>query len=371
MRVACDLRHLAPQLGLRLFGCRAIRSRRRLLRRRSIVAASCHLASSARYFSCVASKIDSLCQSVSSASKPMVVIMRRAKAAARADSRFKNRTSLAYQQEGAASSAPCRHRRPLRGVAVPRFPCFWKKHPAGGGAGTLAGRAVKITRLAVRSRAQPTNDMTQKITMKNLLFALAALGLAAPVSAQTAADSASPPTPTAAAPAPGPGSGRGLLGQAYTSLGYSYDDLAHSSVSLQGLRFEYNQPVTPGFDLKLGYTGARTSEFAGARDQQQSFDASAIAFIPETNWGRPYVDAGAAGSGRKTPASTPTRSSITWPRCSAGAGLPDGPAAASARNACLRSARCIGGCGIGCARTRASRSPWSSRRPSSMRWLSI
>lgn len=135
--------------------------------------------------------------------------------------------------------------------------------------------------------------MTQKITMKNLLFALAALGLAAPVSAQTAADSASPPTPTAAAPAPGPGSGRGLLGQAYTSLGYSYDDLAHSSVSLQGLRFEYNQPVTPGFDLKLGYTGARTPEFAGARDQQQSFDASAIAFIPETNWGRPYVDAGA------------------------------------------------------------------------------
>jgi opacity protein-like surface antigen len=126
--------------------------------------------------------------------------------------------------------------------------------------------------------------MTQKITMKNLLLALAALGLAASVSAQTTA---------AAAPTPGPGTGTGLLGQTYTSLGYSYDDLSHSSVNLQGLRFEYNQPLNTGFDLKLGYTGARTSEFSGTRDRQQSFDASAIAFIPETNWGRPYIDVGA------------------------------------------------------------------------------
>ena len=126
--------------------------------------------------------------------------------------------------------------------------------------------------------------------MKNLLLALAALGLAAPCPRKRPRIASRHPDGRRAVA--GPGTGRGLLGQTYTSLGYSYDDLAHSSVSLQGLRFEYNQPLNTGFDLKLGYTTARTSEFSGARDDQQSFDASAIAFIPETNWGRPYIDVG-------------------------------------------------------------------------------
>lgn len=127
--------------------------------------------------------------------------------------------------------------------------------------------------------------MNQKSNLKNLLLAAAVLSLAATAPAQSTG---------ASTPAPAPAPGTGLLGQTYTSLGYGYTDLTGTTVNQQNLRFEYNQPLNTGFDLKLGYTGARTSEFAGAqRNSQQSFDASAIAFVPETNWGRPYFLAGA------------------------------------------------------------------------------
>ena len=132
---------------------------------------------------------------------------------------------------------------------------------------------------------QTTNIMTQKTNLKFVLLAVAVLGLAATAPAQSTG---------VTAPASAPGTGTGLLGQTYTSLGYGYTDLAGTSVNQQNLRFEYNQPLNSGFDLKLGYTGAHTSLFAGTnRDSQQSFDANAIAFIPETNWGRPYFSAGA------------------------------------------------------------------------------
>jgi len=131
--------------------------------------------------------------------------------------------------------------------------------------------------------------MNQKFNLKTLLLAAAALSLAATAPAQsTGADTPAP------APAAAPGTGTGLLGQTYTSLGYGYTDLTGTTVNQQNLRFEYNQPLNTGFDLKLGYTGARTSEFAGTlRNSQQSVDANAIAFIPETNWGRPYLQVGA------------------------------------------------------------------------------
>jgi opacity protein-like surface antigen len=131
--------------------------------------------------------------------------------------------------------------------------------------------------------------MNQKSNLKILLLAAAALSLAATAPAQSTG--ASPPAPAAAA---NPGTGTGLLGQTYTSLGYGYTDLTGTTVHQQGLRFEYNQPLNTGFDLKLGYSGARTSEFLGTqRNSQQSVDAAAVAFIPETNWGRPYLEVGA------------------------------------------------------------------------------
>ncbi|HTX64488.1 MAG TPA: hypothetical protein VMD31_01840 [Opitutaceae bacterium] len=129
--------------------------------------------------------------------------------------------------------------------------------------------------------------MTQKTNLKFVLLAVAALGLAATAPAQSTGAGA--PAPAAA-----PGTGTGLLGQTYSGLSYGYTDLAGTSLNQQSLRFEYNQPLNTGFDLKLGYTGAHTSLFAGTnRDSQQSFDANAIAFIPETNWGRPYLSVGA------------------------------------------------------------------------------
>jgi hypothetical protein len=126
--------------------------------------------------------------------------------------------------------------------------------------------------------------MIQKTTMKTLLIAAAALGLTAAAHAQNTG---------AGAPPPAADTGRGLLGQTYVSLGYGYTDLTGTTVNLQGLRFEYNQPLNTGFDLKLGYTDGRTSRYNGdLRSTQQSFDASAVAFVPQTNWGRPYFEVG-------------------------------------------------------------------------------
>jgi len=123
--------------------------------------------------------------------------------------------------------------------------------------------------------------MTQKTTMRTLLFAIAACGLALAASAQSTG-----------IPAPSTNYGKGLLGQTYVGLGYGYTDLHDSSVNLQALRFEYNQPLNTGFDLNLGYTGTRTSLFADNRNTWQSFDANAVAFLPDRTWGRPYLSVG-------------------------------------------------------------------------------
>jgi len=127
--------------------------------------------------------------------------------------------------------------------------------------------------------------MIQKTNLKSLLCAGAAvLCLAATAGAQTAntSDNAVPAVET----------GRGLLGQRYASLGYSYNDLHDSSTDLQALRFEINQPLTRGFDLNLGYTGARTSAFDGIRQTQQSLDANVVAYMSGYGHGRPYLSAG-------------------------------------------------------------------------------
>jgi hypothetical protein len=127
--------------------------------------------------------------------------------------------------------------------------------------------------------------MTQKNTIRTLLLAITAvLGLAAAAHAQTAG---------AGIPAPAPDTGKGLLGQTYVNLGYGYMDLHNTSVNLQALRFEYNQPLNTGFDLNLGYTNAWSSRFSGTRNTQQSFDANAVAFMPGLPWGRPYLGVGA------------------------------------------------------------------------------
>jgi hypothetical protein len=134
--------------------------------------------------------------------------------------------------------------------------------------------------------------MIQKNTIRTLLFTITAvLGLAAAAHAQTAG---------ASTPAPAPETGKGLLGQTYVGVGYGYTDLNNSSVNYQGLSFSYNQPLNTGFDLNLDIGNAWSSEFSGVRTRQQSFEAAAVAFIPDRAWGRPFFSVGAGWLWTKT-----------------------------------------------------------------------
>jgi hypothetical protein len=134
--------------------------------------------------------------------------------------------------------------------------------------------------------------MTQKTTIRTLLLTIAAvLGLTASAWAQTTG---------ASTPAPSAEIGKGLLGQTYVGVGYGYTDLNNSSVNLQGLSFDYNQPLNKGFDFNLGFGDAWSSKISGSRTRQQSFEASAVAFMPDLAWGRPFFSVGAGWFWTKT-----------------------------------------------------------------------
>ena len=130
--------------------------------------------------------------------------------------------------------------------------------------------------------------MTQKITIKSLLLVAAALGLAVSVQAQSASTGA----PAAAPPAQPAEISRGLLGQTYSGLTYTYTDIRHTSINDQGLRLEYNLPLNVGFDAKFTYDGARSEPFAGTRNSSQLLEASAVAFTPQFGWIKPYFKVG-------------------------------------------------------------------------------
>jgi hypothetical protein len=138
--------------------------------------------------------------------------------------------------------------------------------------------------------------MTQKITMKSLLLVTAVFGLAVAARAQSAPTAAR----TASAPSPAVDTGRGLLGQTYSGLTYTYTDIRHTSINGQGLRFEYNLPLNVGFDAKFTYDGARSEPFAGMRNSSQLLEASAIAFAPQLDWIKPYIEVGGGWLWTKT-----------------------------------------------------------------------
>ena len=119
--------------------------------------------------------------------------------------------------------------------------------------------------------------MTKKITIRTLILAVVAVfGFAASSSAQST------------------GAGQGLLGQSYVGLDCGYTDLHRSSIAdLQGLNFQYNQPLNTGFDLNIGLSNSWSSQFLGTRECQKTVDASTIAFIPDLTWGRPFIGVGA------------------------------------------------------------------------------
>lgn len=158
--------------------------------------------------------------------------------------------------------------------------------------GTFSWREVEQLKSAIFSGTLIQKNMTQKTTIRTLLLTIAAvLGLAAAARAQTAGTSA---------PAPATEVGKGLLGQTYVGLGYGYTDLNNSSVNYQGLSFAYNQPLNTGFDLNLNLADAWSSQSSGGRTRQQSFEAAAVAFIPDRSWGRPFIGVGAGWLWTKT-----------------------------------------------------------------------
>jgi hypothetical protein len=124
--------------------------------------------------------------------------------------------------------------------------------------------------------------MTKKITIRTLLIAVVAVfGFAVSSSAQSHQ-------------AQGSDIGQGLLGQSYVGLDYGYTRLHSAPVSdVQGLNFEYNQPLNSGFDLNIGMSDAWSSQFSGTRARQKTVDASAVAFMPDLSWGRPFIGVGA------------------------------------------------------------------------------
>lgn len=132
--------------------------------------------------------------------------------------------------------------------------------------------------------------MTQKITMKSVLLITAGFALAAAARAQSAATN---PTAPASPPAQPTEISRGLLGQTYSGLTYTYTELRHSPLEGQGLRFEYNMPLNLGFDAKFTYDGLRTTSFANLRNTSQLAEASAVAFMTQYGWIKPYIEVGA------------------------------------------------------------------------------
>jgi outer membrane protein W len=131
--------------------------------------------------------------------------------------------------------------------------------------------------------------MTKKITNRTLLIAtVAAFGFAVASFAQG--------NPTA-----GSAAGTGLLGQSYAGVNYGYTFLHDTPVSdVQAVGLEYNQPLNTGFDFNLGLSNAWSSRFSNTRAKQQDIDASAVAFIPDLTWGRPFVGVGAGWVWTKT-----------------------------------------------------------------------
>jgi hypothetical protein len=137
-----------------------------------------------------------------------------------------------------------------------------------------------------------------------LLGLAAALGLA--TAALAGGEAANPPPPVIRQ------TGQGLLGQEYASLTYRYVDLDGSAGHADNYRFDFNEPLKPGFDGLLGFD--RTAASAAIR--QTSITTGLRAYCPDLAWGKPYVEAGAGYTWAKTPGATDD--SFLW-RLEAGA----------------------------------------------------
>ncbi len=124
--------------------------------------------------------------------------------------------------------------------------------------------------------------MKQKNKLRFLILTAAAtLGLALTASAQSA---------TASVPESAPTPYWGLLGTSYTGVAFNYTQLdAGAPSALRGAELTFNQPLSAGLDLNLGYDWGRASA-GSVRLTDQDLNLGATAFT-KLDWGRPYVQA--------------------------------------------------------------------------------
>jgi opacity protein-like surface antigen len=124
--------------------------------------------------------------------------------------------------------------------------------------------------------------MKQKTKLKFLILtAAASLGLALSAAAQSA---------TASVPESAPMPYWGLLGTSYTGVAFNYTQLdAGAPSAMRGADLTFNQPLSAGFDLNLGYDWGRAST-GTARLTDQDLNLGLTAFT-KLDWGRPYVQA--------------------------------------------------------------------------------
>ena len=127
--------------------------------------------------------------------------------------------------------------------------------------------------------------INKKTNVKLLVATLAAtFALAASAAAQSA--NVAVPVPSAAS-----ASGQGLLGATYTGISGNYFELKKGPPSVaRGFSLDYNQPLTDGMDLTVGYDWAR-ARASGFKTTEQKLDALFTAFS-KLNWGKPFVSAG-------------------------------------------------------------------------------
>lgn len=133
--------------------------------------------------------------------------------------------------------------------------------------------------------------MKQNLPLKSLLLAAAfSLGLATAASAD---DSIVVTDPSELDATGQIGGDLSLLGQSHATLTYGYNDLDGTSTSADRYAFEWNQPLSAGFDAVLSYDYLQSGLFGSARVKQHTLAASLRAFSTAYSWGRPYLEAGA------------------------------------------------------------------------------
>jgi opacity protein-like surface antigen len=135
--------------------------------------------------------------------------------------------------------------------------------------------------------------MNKSTTIKTLILAAAvSLGLA--VAARAADDNGTQ------VPVPATSAGRGLLGQNYANLGFSYHELKGAPVDAKSFNLDLNQAVSEGFDAQLAINELWSNKFAGGRLSQRIIDGG-VRVYTMTRGFKPYVEAGAGWVWQKAP----------------------------------------------------------------------